>query len=102
MDHSPQNVRCKQCGRLMVPRVHHGHSECPFCLSPNWDQERSAFELKFFALMLIFSSLLLIAARPAVCPLALLLVGLGLWILRKANVLKDCSPRQALRLLFRR
>ena len=52
--------------------------------------------------MLIFSSLLLIAARPAVCPLALLLVGLGLWILRKANVLKDCSPRQALRLLFRR
>jgi hypothetical protein len=102
MEHTPHNVRCKQCGRLMVPRVHHGHSDCPFCLSSQWDQERSAFELKFFALILICSSFLLAAARPAAFPLSLLLVALGLWILRKANVLKNYSPREALRLLFRR
>ncbi len=52
MEHSPYSVRCKQCGRLMVPRVHHGYSNCPFCLSHHWDQERSGFEWKFFGLML--------------------------------------------------
>ncbi|HTN29425.1 MAG TPA: hypothetical protein VL178_01155 [Pseudomonas sp.] len=102
MEYTPHNVRCKQCGQLMVPRTHHGHSDCPFCLSSQWDQERSAFELKFFALTLIFCGCLLAAARPVIFPLALMLMALGLWILRKADTLKDHSPREALRLLFKR
>ena len=102
MEHPTHNVRCKQCGRQMVPRIHHGHSDCPFCLSPQWDQERSGFDLKFFGLMLMLSGVILLAALPALFPLALLCVALGWWILRKANTLKNCSPRQALRLLLRR
>lgn len=102
MEHSPYSVRCKQCGRLMVPRVHHGYSNCPFCLSHHWDQERSGSEWKFFGLMLMFNSCLLIVALPALFPLGLLFMALGLWIMRKAELLKECSPGQALRLLFRR
>lgn len=102
MEHSSRNVRCKQCGRYMMPRIHNGHGDCPFCLSQHWNEERSGFELKFFGMTLIVTNLLLIVAQPLLFPLALLLVALGLWILRKADTLKDCSPREALRLLFRR
>lgn len=102
MNQPLNNVRCKQCGRRMVPRVHHGNSECPFCLSPHWDQERSGFEVKFFALNLIACSLLLAVALPPALPFALVGIALALWILRKANQLKSCSPREALKLLFRR
>lgn len=104
MTHPSQSVRCKQCGRRMVPRVHHGYSDCPYCLSQQWDQERSVFEFKFFGLMQIPCSLMLMAAypHPVVILVSLLLAALGIWIVAKANVLKDCSLRQALRLLFRR